>query len=495
MHLSPLRCLLTLTLAVTTVLTAAPTAVPTPAPLAATTAEPGHHRRPPCVVAVAEPERMSGRLRLDDRGTARRRHPAGAFRHGVVSARFVVPRSVDRRLTVTVAAHRFRASLVRAPGSRPRLVVRWRTDRLAERGLRFRLPAGRSVHLKLGLTGRKVLAKAWRTGSAQPAWQVRTTHRRAGKGHGRATIGARLLGGGEVRFSRARVRTIRRTGSLGVYNGMYEEHRTRQQFGRYPAVATSYYQSYQAVNVGRERARIRHGTSPNITMTTKGTDLIEVLGTGPRHPRFNRAKAWLDRYVRALARVAETDPDVPVYATIEHEFKYKVRTHQVTGRSADPRYYGRTLRRFYAAARKASPHLRVTYWMVADGSDRALEARVPRAFRTPPDAILFDPYADRGESLRSITAADVAWIRRQPWYVGQEIALGEFGMRVVAGDPALAGFYAGVDGALRRAGLSWGVFFNRGRDLNTQIAGRSDGRSFPRAVAAFRRSLVASARC
>ena len=277
---------------------------------------------------------------------------------------------------------------------------------------------------------------------------------------------------------------------------MFSWERTRQLFGRYPMAETSYYQPDQRVIVEQERARIRRGISPVITITTKGTRLIEALGTGPRHPRFRRAERWLDRYVARLARIASRDVDVPVYATIEHEFKFKVRIGEVTGLSASPRLYGKTLRRFYAKARAANPDIRVTYWIVADGADRVLEARVARQFRTPPDAILFDPYGSgAGTTITSITNGDLAWIRRQRWYVGQEIALGEFGMEVSAGDDGLATFHSGLHARLRRQGISWGILFNRNSHFDTQVAGRSDWRTFPDAVAAFRASLAAAARC
>ncbi|UMG91352.1 hypothetical protein [Nocardioides sp. TF02-7] len=448
-----------------------------------------------CRVTATEPERIRGTLAARPGRTVRRVHPAGAFRSGTAAARFELPRS-SARLTVAVGSRRFRAALVRTPGRGLRLEIQRGDRTLTSRSLALRGPAARSVRVKIGFRGTTVRAKAWAAGRRQPGWQLSARHEAAARS-GRASVSAALRGGERVgvRFSHVTVRVTRRHGSIGVYNGMFESGRTRQQLGRYPAVETSYYQPHQAVSIRNERTRIRRGISPNITITTKGTNLIEVLGTGRRHPGFGRAKAWLDRYVRGLARIAAIDTDVPVYATIEHEFKYKVRIRQVTGRSADPRYYGRTLRRFYAAARKASPHLRVTYWMVADGSDRALEEAAAAPFRTPPDAILFDPYADRGESLASITSGDIAWIKRQRWYVGQEIALGEFGMRVVAGDAELARFYRSAHGAIRDAGLSWGVFFNRGRDLDTQITDRSDGRRFPRAVAAFRAALAGSARC
>jgi hypothetical protein len=452
---------------------------------------------PGCTITTTEAERLSGRLRLRHGRTARRTHPAGRFRDGAVSARFVVPHGAGGRLTLGVGARGYRATITRVAGNGTLLAIRRASRAVSSSHLGLRLRPGARVALALRLSGRTLQAKAWPAARRQPGWQLRTSHWQADRGSGRARVSARLVGGrAVVRFSRVQVRTTRVRGSIGVYNGMFSWDRTRALFGRYPMAETSYYQPDQRVIVDRERARIRRGISPVITITTKGTRLIEALGSGPRHPRFRRAERWLDRYVARLARIASRDVDVPVYATVEHEFKFKVRIGEVTGRSASPRLYGAMLRRFYAKARAADPDIRVTYWMVADDSDRGLEARVARQFRTPPDAILFDPYGSTsGDTITSVTNGDLRWIRRQRWYVGQEIALGEFGMRVSAGDDALADFHSGLHTDLRGQGISWGVFFNRSRDFDTQIAGRSDRRTFPDAVAAFRASLAASSRC
>src|SRR5690606_14121605 len=126
----------------------------------------------------------------------------------------------------------------------------------------------------------------------------------------------------------------------------------------------------------------QRGTSPNITVTTKGTNRIEALATGPAHPDYAAARQWLQTYVNDLATIAAVDPDVPVYATIEHEFKVKTRLNYVTGESARTDYYGRVLDMFYAMAEQAHPNIRTTYWIV--GYDRAFEAAVGTQFRTLP---------------------------------------------------------------------------------------------------------------
>lgn len=109
------------------------------------------------------------------------------------------------------------------------------------------------------------------------------------------------------------------------------------------------------------------------------------------------------------------------------------------------------------------------------------------AFTTRPDAILLDPYAHRPtDTITSIAAADLAWIRAQSWYTGQPLGFGEFGMPVRFGDSALAAFYTAVRPQLRRLGVRFAVLFNRSRDNNHKITTGA----YPEAVAAFSSSLT-----
>lgn len=188
------------------------------------------------------------------------------------------------------------------------------------------------------------------------------------------------------------------------------------------------------------------------------------------------------------------DPTVPVYTTIEHEYKVKIRTGMVTGESARADYYGRVLDMFFVMANQAHPNIRTTYWMA--GYDREVEGAVAAQFKRLPMAILFDPYAsDPGQTLSDVVRGDLAWIRSQSWYKGQEIGLGEFGMRVRTGDTALASFFTNVGAELEANGIAWGVMFNRERDFDTKIVDRSDGQKFPKAVAALSASLKAASPC
>lgn len=283
---------------------------------------------------------------------------------------------------------------------------------------------------------------------------------------------------------------------LGVHSGWSPDHdvESKQQFGAWPQVANSYYQPGARVNLAQERERIRRGTSPNITISTVGSDVIEALGTGPDHTGWTAAKQWLDRYVGDLAELVAVDPDVPVYATIEHEFRPKTRDGMFVGDAAEPAVYGRALSLFYATAHEVEPELRTTYWIV--GYDREFESAVAAEFDALPQVVVFDPYAGTAdETVESIVAEDVRWLTREDWYDGQEIGLGEFGMRVANGDDAVAAFFTDVRRQLDAAGVSWAVLFNSEANFDTAISARTDGQRFPRARAAFSRALAETTDC
>lgn len=250
-------------------------------------------------------------------------------------------------------------------------------------------------------------------------------------------------------------------------------------------VSNSYYQPNQpglgSGGVSHEQARMRRGTSPNISLASNGTqNLADIAANG--------GSAWLDTYVAALAKVATVDPTRPVYATLDQEFRVRTRRGLITGPSADPAVYGKALSIFYAKARAAAANIVPTYWMA--GSDRTFEGAVGNALTVPAGAILFDPYAHAAtDTLASICRDDLAWIRAQTWFVGQPVGLGEFGMPVKFGDDALAKFLTDVRGQLDVLGIDWAVLFNRAKDNDHQIAGRTDGQTFPMAVATFTASL------
>jgi hypothetical protein len=255
-----------------------------------------------------------------------------------------------------------------------------------------------------------------------------------------------------------------------------------------PDVSNTYAQPNQpglgSGGVAREQARVRRGTSPNISLSSNGTQHLSGIVAGTAAD-----VAWLDTYVAALAKIAATDPTVPVYATLDQEDRVRTRKGLITGPDADPATYGRALSLFYAKCRATKqPNLVPTYWIV--GSDREFEGAVGAAFTEYPGASVFDPYARNAtDTLESICRNDLAWIRSQPWHIGQPIGLGEFAMPVKFGDPALARFYTDVRHQLAVLGIDWAVMFNRPKDNDHQITNRTDGQKFPQAAAAFGASL------
>jgi hypothetical protein len=252
-----------------------------------------------------------------------------------------------------------------------------------------------------------------------------------------------------------------------------------------PAVSNTYGQPNQRINQKFEAARLARGTSPNITWTTKGTKRLEGIASGDP-----TALAWMKQYVDDLVAVAKTAPDRNVYGTLDHESAVKVKRGEIT---SDTQVIGRALAVFcQEVASRKQANLKSTYWVA--GYDRTIEGAIGAAIKANggrPDYHLTDPYAHKAtDTLKSVVSADIAWYKAQPWYDGQPIGLGEFGMMVVNGDDVLAKFYADARGQLASLGLAFGVFFNRQKDNDHAITGRTDGKTFPKAVAAFAASLA-----
>lgn len=444
------------------------------------------------------------------------------FTHGQAGTTFRLPKDQPRKLTLAVETRvadgsAYRTQL-RFTDAGPKLLVkrlRNGTSTVLAKTIVNR-PISDVVRIELRTYADRIQARAFKPALLKPAWQIdvvdpnpiitpgqsRATARLASSAPGPLSIGwlfTSLIDALDPILNPqpdpAPDPTPTPTPTpgcplVGIYNDGNPDLDTDgvRQFGRLPEVASSYYQPTQRVNVAKETDRIQRGTIPNITITTKGTNRIEALGVGPTHPGFAAANAWLQQYVDDLAALVQANPGVPVYATVDHEYRVKVRIGDITGASADPANYGRTLQRFYDMVEATEPRIRTTYWMV--GSDREFEAKPAQQFRTLPEAILFDPYGSTaGDTIASVAGGDVSWIRSQDWYNGQEIGLGEFGMRVSAGDAAMKKFFTDVRGQFERLGISWGVFFNRERDFDTRIIERTDGMKFPGAVSAFAFSL------
>lgn len=486
-----------------------------------------------CVASdlIASPKAISGELRLAPGSSKRLPHTDGYFTDGRAVAVLRVPRRAGGPVSLAVSARSnvggdgYRAVVKSNDRGKLKLVLLRREDGARDVWGRTRLSQrvqpGDRLRIVLVVKGGKVRARTWRAGTQRPGWQISRTDARplpGGVPAARGWLSRKADRGVTIRVKRLVSKILDEEcteevvveenvvidddpeiapateGCIGVYNGWDADSAdadTLRQFGAYPAVANTYYQPNEEWNetrLGRETDRILRGTSPNLTITSKGTNYIEALGTGSTHPDYPEAHAWLKTYVDGVAQLAAVDPTVPVYATLEHEYKVKVRTGDVSGLSADPAYYGRTLDLFYAMAEAANPAIRTTYWIV--GYDRTFEGAVAEEFITLPDAILFDPYANEsGETIKSMTDGDLDWIRSQTWYVSQEIGLGEFGMPVKYGDTEMQRFFTDVATQLEAQGIAWGVFFNRQKDLDTRIAERTDGLVFPLADEAFSISL------
>jgi hypothetical protein len=229
---------------------------------------------------------------------------------------------------------------------------------------------------------------------------------------------------------------------------------------------------------------MRRGTSPNITISTKGTQYLTGIVNGDP-----TATAWLNNWVSQLKQLADTNPNVPIYATLDQEFRVLVNQGVITGGDANPDVYGKALVIFWKKLHAAAPNLEGSYWFV--GYDRAFEGEVGTQFTTKPDAILWDPYANSSstDTVTSICKGDLDWIKAQPWYNGQTLGLAEFGMAVKFGDDAMAKFFTNVRGQLNNLGIDWAILFNRTANLDHQIAGRTDGKNFPKAVNSFSNSM------
>lgn len=251
-------------------------------------------------------------------------------------------------------------------------------------------------------------------------------------------------------------------------------------------ITTHYYQPNERLNRDREAGRLKRGCAVNLTWTTKGTDLLARLASGEAG-----AVAWARDRADDLAWLADQAPDVPVYATLEHEARAKVKQGLLTGASAEPSVIGRAQGVFYRMVTdRARPNLRTTYWVV--GYDRAWERECAANHGAPFDVYVFDPYANGpSDTLDTITDADIGWVKAQPFYTGQPVALGEFGMPVKFGDDAVSVFMTDVRGQLadiaakHRVEIAFATLFDRPKDNDHQI---SDG-EHPKAVEAFRASL------
>ena len=119
----------------------------------------------------------------------------------------------------------------------------------------------------------------------------------------------------------------------------------------------------------------------------------------------------------------------------------------ITGASADPSGLRKGADVFFKRANAARANMETNYWFV--GYDRTFEGAVGSPSPATPTRSSSTRTQRATDTVASITGSDMNWIKSQPWYTGQKIGLGEFGMPVDNGDAAMAKFYTNVPSQLQ----------------------------------------------
>lgn len=230
------------------------------------------------------------------------------------------------------------------------------------------------------------------------------------------------------------------TTRIGVYNGPHSDRpddKTLSTFGALPQVASMYYQPTQAFNPQAEIGRVKRGISPLVTLTLKSgpVSLVDVAnGT-------TAGEAKITQYVNFLRQVSE-ESEVPVYATLDHEFEVKRNQGEITGVSLSQ--YAAALSRFIKRCRELAPKVTTLYWF--GGSDRASIATVLDAITVRPDVYAADPYRFAHRSVTEtldVSLGDVVkWLRGKLGDV--RVGIAEFGTDRAFGDSSNAVWITGL---------------------------------------------------
>ena len=273
---------------------------------------------------------------------------------------------------------------------------------------------------------------------------------------------------------------------LGWYNGGPAAD-VSFALGGTPQIASTYYQPDQAgLNLEAEIARIKRGTSPLITLTLKSgpATLADVATQTPA------AIALLDTYTNALQQLAEVDPGVPVYATLDHEAEVKINQGTLPGVTAT--VYAKALSVFLDRCTTRAPAVRSVYWYGA--SDRTKIAQVLAGLTTPPDVICMDPYSTRShpgtETFTETIKPHLDWLRSNPDYTrlgSPPVGLGEFGTDIAHGDPSCAAWLTDLRARLVDLDLLFALLFNRD---STGWRYKITSGGTPASVTAFNRSIT-----
>lgn len=262
---------------------------------------------------------------------------------------------------------------------------------------------------------------------------------------------------------------------IGVYNGepnKLPDERTMTVFGSYPEIASTYYQTDKpGLNLAYETARIKRGTAPLLTVTTKsGPVTLAEIGA-----RSARGEAFLTTYIRALKTLSEVDASVPVYATLDHEFEVKRNeakagnADRVAFKDVTNDQYAAALSRFLERCHAEAPKVVTLYWYgYSDwGNISAIQAKLT----TKPKAYSMDPYRWRGALGSSFDAAILAKVRQARAAFGADARVGisEFGASEQNGDASNAVWFTGIRKQLESAGVEFACLFNRGEDVEGNL--------------------------
>ncbi|MCB9581309.1 MAG: hypothetical protein H6717_30040 [Polyangiaceae bacterium] len=276
---------------------------------------------------------------------------------------------------------------------------------------------------------------------------------------------------------------------LGVYNGgPNTDDDTKTTFGKYPDIASTYYQPNQAsFNVNGEKARVDKGIRPLITITSKNTTyLVDIAAkSGP-------GWTWINDYVNALKAVSDyaASKNVDVYATFEHEWEVKVNQGILTGGATAPATYAKALSNFIALTESKAPKIITVYWY--GGFDVTDIAAVGSQLSPTPDMYTIDPYSGSShpatETFEQMGSGRVSWLKSQSWYKGEPIGFSEFGAQHSDADMAKY-FFKDVRQQSKNLGLAFAVFFNRFDDGFVVPLTQA---TYPLSTAAFSASLAAN---
>lgn len=289
---------------------------------------------------------------------------------------------------------------------------------------------------------------------------------------------------------------------LGIYNGAPNENpdtKTVNQFGSLPEIASTYYINTQtSLNIAFETGRINNGISPLITMTAKDTNRITEIAAGNAG-----AIAWMQSYVNSLKTLSEVNPNVPVYASFDHEWEVKVNQGILTGGNANVDNYAKALAKFFELCQATAPLVQFGYWY--GHFDTAKISAVLNALTTHvtilPKFISLDPYQNGqgGSTAVANWEAKLAWLRSRPAYTAlgsPPIGIAEFGMGkgnngfALHTDAQLATFYSYLHAQMESADVIFALFFQRDKATEPGYI-IADG-NHPLAVAAFADSLAGS---